>query len=48
MVLRVGVLLALGIWAYGRDGLSFEVVMIAYVFALLALLLTLETRHLKI
>ena len=48
MVLRVGVLLALGIWTYGQDGLSFEAVMIAYVFALLALLLTLETRHLKI
>ncbi len=48
MVFRAGILLVLGIWAYGRDGLSFEVVMISYVFALLALLLTLEMRHLKI
>ena len=48
MAFRAGALLALGIWAYGQVGLSFEVVMIAYVFALLALLLTLEIRHLKI
>ncbi len=48
MVLRVVVLLVLAGWAYGKGGLSFEGVMITYVFALLALLLTLEMRHLKI
>jgi hypothetical protein len=48
MVLRAGVLAALAVWAYGKDGLSFEVVLISYVFALMALLLTLEMRHLKI
>lgn len=48
MVLRAVVLLALAYWAYGKVGLSFEVVMITYVFALLALLMTLEMRHLRI
>ncbi|UPT73956.1 MAG: hypothetical protein M0D55_19320 [Elusimicrobiota bacterium] len=48
MVLRAAVLLALGVWAYGMESLSYEVVVITYVFALLALLLTLELRHLRI
>jgi len=39
---------ALAVWAYGKDGLSFEAVLISYVFALMALLLTLEMRHLRI
>lgn len=48
MVLRASVLLGLAIWAYGRPGTSLEAVLISYVFALLALLLTLEMRHLRI
>jgi len=48
MAVRAAVLAALAVWAYGKDGLSFEAVLISYVFALMALLLTLEMRHLKI
>lgn len=48
MVFRAVVLLALAVWAHGKVGLSFEGVVISYVFALLALLLTLEMRHLRI
>ena len=48
MVLRAAVLSALAFWAYGKVGLSFEAVLLSYVFMLLASLLTLELRHLKI
>lgn len=48
MVLRAGVLAALAVWGYGRESVSFEALLLSYVFALLALLLTLEMRHLKI
>ncbi|MBI2385506.1 MAG: hypothetical protein HYV14_05765 [Elusimicrobia bacterium] len=48
MVLRAGVLGALAVWGYGRESLSFEALLLSYVFALLALLMTLEMRHLRI
>lgn len=48
MVLRAGVLAALAVWGYGRESVSFEALLLSYVFALLALLMTLEMRHLKI
>jgi hypothetical protein len=48
MALRVGVLAALAVWGYERATVSFEALLLSYVFALLALLLTLEMRHLKI
>jgi hypothetical protein len=48
MVLRAVVLLALALWARGQDWVSFECVLISYVFMLLTLLLSLELRHLKI
>lgn len=48
MVMRAVVLLALAVWGYGRTTVSFEGLLLSYVFALLALLLTLEMRHLKI
>ena len=48
MVLRAGVLGALAAWGYGRESVSFEVLLLSYVFALLALLMTLEMRHLRI
>jgi len=48
MVLRFVVLTALAVWSYARPGTSLEAVLLSYVFALLALLLTLEMRHLKI
>lgn len=48
MAIRAVVLLGLAYWTYGKAGLSYEVVLITYVFALLGLLLTLEMRHLKL
>lgn len=48
MVLRAGVLAALAVWGYGRESASFEALLLSYVFALLALLMTLEMRHLRI
>jgi len=48
MVLRAGVLAALAVWGYGRESVSFEGLLLSYVFALLALLLTLEMRYLRI
>ena len=48
MVLRAGVLGSLALWGYGRGSVSFEVLLLSYVFALLALLMTLEFRHLRI
>lgn len=48
MALRAAVLLVLAAWAYERPGTSLEAVLLSYVFVLLALLLTLEMRHLKI
>jgi hypothetical protein len=48
MLLRAVVLLALAVCTYGRPGTSFEAVLLSYVFALLALMLTLEMRHFKI
>lgn len=48
MVLRAGVLAALAAWGYGRASVSFETLLLSYVFALLALLLTLELRHFRI
>lgn len=48
MVLRAAVLALLAAWGYGRESVSFEGLLLSYVFALLALLLTLEMRHLRI
>lgn len=48
MILRAGVLAALAVWGHGREAVSFEGLLLSYVFALLALLMTLEMRHLRI
>lgn len=48
MFLRAAVLAGLAVWGYGRQGTALETLLISYVFALLALLLTLEFRHLRI
>lgn len=48
MVLRATVLALLAFWGYRRESLSFEALLLSYVFALLALMLTLELRHLRI
>lgn len=48
MALRAAVLGALAVWGWGRRGVSFEALLLSYVFALLAMLLTLEFRHLRL
>jgi len=48
MTLRASTLGALAVWGYEREGIAFEALLLSYVFGLLALLLTLELRHLRI
>lgn len=48
MALRAFALAGLAFWGYGRESVQFEALLLSYVFALLALLLTLEMRHFKI
>ena len=48
MALRVAVLGALAVWGYRRETVSLDALLISYVFALLALLLSLEFRHLRV
>lgn len=48
MALRAGVLAALVVFGYGRKSVTLESLLLSYVFVLLALLMTLEMRHLKI
>jgi hypothetical protein len=48
MALRASALGALAVWGYGKKILSFEALLLSYVFALLVLLLTLELRHFRI
>lgn len=48
MALRGAVLLVLAAWAWRREGVSMEALLVSYVFALLTMLLTLEFRHLRV
>ena len=48
MLLRVTVLAGLFVWGLSRRGASMEALLISYGFALLALMLTLEIRHLRL
>lgn len=48
MFLRALVLGALAVWNYRREAVTMEALLLSYVFALLAMLLTLEMRHLRI
>lgn len=48
MALRAAVLGALAVWGYRRESVSLDALLISYVFALIALLLTLEFRHLRV
>lgn len=48
MGLRFGLVFVLAVWGYGRETVTMESLLLSYVFALLALLLTLEMRHLRI
>lgn len=48
MGLRFGLVFVLAVWGYGRKTVTLDSLLLSYVFALLALLLTLEMRHFKI
>ena len=48
MLLRGAMLAALLVWGLRREGASMEALLISYGFALLALMLTLEIRHLRL
>lgn len=48
MALRVAALAGLMAWSWGREGLATDALLVSYVFGLLAMLLTLETRYLKL
>jgi len=48
MALRGGALLGLAAWAWRRETVTVESTLLSYAFAVLALLLTLETRHLRL
>jgi hypothetical protein len=48
MALRVAGLVGLMGWSWGRADIAVDALLLSYVFGLLAMLLTLETRYLKI
>ena len=47
MAVRAAALAALMAWSWRREGASVEALLLSYVFGVLALLLTMETRYLK-
>jgi hypothetical protein len=48
MALRAAALIGLMAWSWRRAGWAQDALLVSYVFALLAMLLTLETRYLKL
>lgn len=48
MALRAAVLAGLVVWGLKHPGSSMEALLLSYVFALLAILLTLEIKHLRL
>jgi len=46
--LRAMVLAVLAVWGWGRSGVSIEALLLTYVLTLLAMLLTLEFRYLRL
>jgi len=48
MALRAAALIFLMAWSWRRSGWSADALLVSYVFGLLAMLLTLETRYLKL
>ena len=48
MALRATTLVVLAAWGYGNEFVSLNALLISYVFALLALLLSLEFRYLRV
>jgi hypothetical protein len=47
MALRVAALVALMCWSWGRAAVAADALLVSYVFGVLALLLTMETRYLR-
>ena len=48
MALRAAMLAGLMAWSWRRADVSVEALLLSYVFGVLAMLLTMETRHLKL
>ncbi len=48
MALRAGVLATLALWGFRRVAVSLDALLISYVFALLALLLSFDFRYLRV
>ena len=48
MALRAAALVGLMAWSWRRAGWAADALLVSYVFGLLAMLLTLETRYLKL
>ncbi len=48
MALRAATLAGLAVWGYGRESTSLNALLVSYAIVLIALLLTLESRHLKL
>jgi hypothetical protein len=48
MALRAAALVGLMAWSWRRAGWAQDALLVSYVFGLLAMLLTLETRYLKL
>lgn len=48
MVLRAAVLAGLAVWGLKRAGSSMEALLLSYAFVLLATLLTLEIRYMRL
>jgi hypothetical protein len=47
MAVRAAALAALMAWSWRRESVSVEALLLSYVFGVLAMLLTMETRYLK-
>jgi hypothetical protein len=48
MALRVAALGGLMVFSWSHEGVSVDALLLSYVFAVLAMLLTMETRYLKV
>ena len=48
MALRAAALAGLMLWSWRRADVSVEALLLSYVFGVLAMLLTMETRYLKL
>jgi hypothetical protein len=48
MALRAAALAGLMAWSWRREGVSVEALLLSYVFGVLAMLLTMETRYFRV